>query len=84
MSDLERFRDHARSRTATFDGSTTSAPCAGRTTEPGKVQHGWCRSDTCRCTCHAPTDTERALWLHLADEIDTYLAARDDEQETLP
>ena len=74
-TDLERFRDHARERADWQPGEPRPA-CRDRTSfgTPKPPDHVNCGGGRCGCTCHAPTDAERALWVQLAGEIDRYLA----------
>lgn len=72
MSDLTDLRNHARER-ANWQAGDLRAACRDRTTfgTPKPADHTNCGG--CGCTCHKPSDYERAMWLQIADEIDGYL-----------
>jgi hypothetical protein len=76
VSELTRFRDHARERANWTAVDGIRHACRDRTafgtTKP--ADHANCGGIDCGCTCHEPTDRERAMWRALADEIDAYLA----------
>lgn len=75
MSELTRFRDHARER-ADWQPGIPRVACSERTSfgTPKPPDHTNCGGHRCGCDCHAPTDADRALFARLADEIDAYLA----------
>lgn len=75
MSELERFRDHAR-RMATAEHVDH---CRAKTPLGRRGWWRWAHPDPACEGC--VTDADRALWTRLADEIDAYLT--DDEQPTL-
>lgn len=84
MTDLEAFRDHAR-RMADWE-PPTRPECMSDTCYHGHIYGACHRTPSgCACSCHdvlGPTPAERALWRHLADEVDEWLAREtDDEQE---
>jgi hypothetical protein len=77
-SELERFRDHCRER-ADWRAGEPRVACRERTSfgTPKPADHANCGGGDCGCTCHEPTDRERALFRQLADEIDAYLSHDD-------
>lgn len=71
-TDLERFRDHAR----TMAQAKHRPDCPPRDRAPRPVnQH---RSKPSKCP-GCVTSTDRALWARLADETDAYLNSQSDE-----
>ena len=72
MSDLTNLRDHARAR-ADWQPGDLRAACRERTSfgTPKPADHANCGG--CGCTCHQPSDYERAMWRQIADEVDAYL-----------
>ena len=82
MSDLTDLRDYARAR-ADWRPGIPRAACRDRTAfgSPKLADHRNCGG--CGCDCHAPTDSERAMWHQIAEEIDGYLGADDDGQGAL-
>lgn len=94
MTDLTDFRDHARKMAAFVDprdaGTVMGGYCAVFRNVYGdpilEARHDQCTDRTCCCDCHprdAISDTDRALFARLADEIDTYLEAADDDHPAL-
>ena len=65
MSDLSQLRDHARMMAA----ASHATDCLVRPTI-------WQKPVPTCGTPHCMTDSDRVLWTQIADEIDTYLAAR--------
>ena len=90
---LLAFRDHARAKAEQTELERPTA-LSGACRHSGfmGLTHSDCQMSpaSCGCTCHdagrepVPSDSDRALWTRLADEIDDYLAATlDDGQEAL-
>lgn len=91
MGDLEQARDHARAMAAWAGDPRDRSVwrngwCVDFPDFPTRNPHSRCdgigsrlNGAPCCCDCHprdpGPTDTERALWTQLADEIDAHLAA---------
>lgn len=69
MNDLEQLRDHARSMAALTEPVTRWCSDVG----PG----GPYRRQV--VVTAVPSDADRALWTQIADEIDTYLTADEDQ-----
>jgi len=86
MSDLTRQRDHCRIMADRRPLLPLTPYCKpwGMAWEP---HHERCDDYGCGCDCHPWNkpipEPERRLWAAMADEIDTYLAGADDEQEGL-
>lgn len=80
MSDLTDFRNYARERADWQPGGPRYA-CHDQTAfgSPKPPDHANCAGASCGCSCHKPTDRERAMWTALADEIDSYLAPAEAE-----
>jgi hypothetical protein len=83
-TELTRFADYASERAGWQQGPPRAA-CreASFFGEQLPASHTLCSGVRCGCACHEPTDSDRALWKRLADEITAYLGDDDDGQETL-
>lgn len=83
MSELSVFRDHCRTMAAWKSGRGCER-CRGNhnpwtVTTWREPNHDACQGGDCRCECRKPSKADRALFKRLADEVDAYLTADDDE-----
>ena len=87
MTELETFRDHCRAMSDPNPPRLDIGPLCRRLWRGDKPDHERCArvapEGACGCECHPWNDpaseADRALWTRLADEIDAYLSAGDDE-----
>lgn len=101
MSELETFRDHCRAMAEwkpPVPHVKVGAWCRDLRAEyPNLDTEGWgppkhenCFWAKCACDCHprpaGPSESDRALFARLADEVDAYLATDDEPAlfETTP
>lgn len=92
-ADLQTLRDHARARATWAPSANLCDACRPISASKAALlrtlqldtpatNHVDCEGRECGCTCRELSDSDRALWTQIADELDAYLTPND-EQEAL-